>query len=163
MSVTSVEKDYDSLTITVIADFDAPIERVWELWSDPRKLERWWGPPGYPAAFEKHDLKPGGEATYSMTGPEGEVHHGLWRVSAVGSPTSLEFTDAFADTDGAAIADMPVNMVRVRLTERDDGTRMEMQSTFESREDMERLVDMGTVEGLRDAVGQMDALLVGAA
>jgi len=49
MTVTSVDKDLDDLTLTLTADFDAPIERVWELWADPRKLERWWGPPEYPA------------------------------------------------------------------------------------------------------------------
>jgi uncharacterized protein YndB with AHSA1/START domain len=159
MSITSVDKDYDNLTLTLIADFDAPIERVWELWSDPRKLERWWGPPGYPATFEKHDLMPGGEATYFMTGPEGDASWGMWRVTAVEPPTSLDFTDAFADTDGTPIAGMPVHTVRVRLTERDAGTRMELHSTFDSREDMEKLVNMGMVEGMQQAVGQMDALL----
>jgi uncharacterized protein YndB with AHSA1/START domain len=159
MSTTSVETDYDNLTITLIADFDAPIDQVWELWSDPRKLERWWGPPNYPATVENHDLSPGGEVTYLMTGPEGDTHYGVWRVTAVGSPTSLEFTDAFADEDGTPIADMPVSTVSVRLIERDGGTRMEMHSTFESREDMEKLVDTGTVDGLQQAVSQMDALL----
>jgi uncharacterized protein YndB with AHSA1/START domain len=159
MSVTSVDKDFDNLTVTLITDFDASIDQVWELWSDPRKLERWWGPPGYPATFEKHELNPGGEATYLMTGPEGDTHRGMWRVTAVDPPTSLEFTDAFADTDGTPSADMPVHAVTVRLTERDGGTRMEMRSTFESREDMDKLVDTGMVEGLQEAIGQMDALL----
>jgi uncharacterized protein YndB with AHSA1/START domain len=158
LSITSVDTDYDNLTITVIADFDAPIEQVWELWSDPRKLERWWGPPTHPATFDKHDLTPGGEVTYFMTGPEGDTG-GMWHVTAVDPPASLQFTDAFADTDGTPIADMPGGRVRVRLTERDGGTRMEMQLTSESREDMEKLVSMGTVEGLQQAVGQMDALL----
>ena len=157
MSITCVDTDYDNLTVTLIADFDAPIERVWDLWSDPRKLERWWGPPTHPATFEKHDLAPGGEATYFMTGPEGAMW-GAWRVSAVDPPTSLEFANAFADTDGTPVADMPVFMVRVRLTERDGGTRMEMHSRFESREDMERMVNMGTVDGLQQAVGQIDGL-----
>ncbi|MGH8956889.1 MAG: SRPBCC family protein [Microbacterium sp.] len=159
MSITSVDTDHDNLTITLIADFDAPIDRVWELWSDPRKLERWWGPPTYPATFEKHDLTPGGEVTYFMTGPEGDTPRGMWRVTAVEPPTSLEFTDAFADTDGTPIADMPVSKVRVQLTERNGGTRMEIHSTSESREDLEKLVSMGAVEGLQQAVGQMDALL----
>ena len=159
MSVTSVDTDHDNLTLTLIADFEAPIDRVWELWSDPRKLERWWGPPGYPATFEKHDLTPGGEVTYFMTGPEGDTPRGMWRVTAVDPPTSLEFTDAFADADGTPIADMPSSTVRVELSERDGGTRMEMQSKFASREDMEKLVGMGMVEGLQQAVGQMDALL----
>jgi uncharacterized protein YndB with AHSA1/START domain len=159
MSITSVETDYDNLTVRLIADFDAPIDQVWELWSDPRKVERWWGPPTYPATVEKHDLSPGGEVTYQMTGPEGDMHHGVWRVTAVGSPTSLEFTDSFADEDWTPIADMPVNTVSVRLSERDGGTRMEMHSTFESREDLEKWLSTGTLEGQQQAVAQMDVLL----
>jgi uncharacterized protein YndB with AHSA1/START domain len=159
LSITSVDTDYDNLTITLVADFDASIQQVWKLWSDPRKLERWWGPPTDPARVETHDLSPGGEVTYRMTGPEGDVHHGLWRITAVRSPTSLEFTDAFADERGTPIADMPVSTVTVQLTERDGGTRMEMRLMLESREDMERLLSTGVVDGLRQAVGQMDALL----
>jgi uncharacterized protein YndB with AHSA1/START domain len=52
MSVTRVDRDYDNLAITLIADFDAPIDQVWELWSDPRKLERWLGPPTHPASVQ---------------------------------------------------------------------------------------------------------------
>jgi uncharacterized protein YndB with AHSA1/START domain len=159
MSITSVDTDYDNLTVTLIADFDAAIDEVWELWSNPRKLEGWWGPPTYPATVEKHDLSPGGDVTYLMTGPDGDTHHGLWRVTAVGSPTSLEFTDAFADEEGTPIADMPVSTVSVQLTERDGGTRMEMRSTFESREDLEKWLGTGTLEGQQQAIGQMDALL----
>jgi uncharacterized protein YndB with AHSA1/START domain len=158
MSITSVDTDYDNLTITLIADFAAAIEEVWDLWSDPRKLERWWGPPTHPATFETLDLTPGGEATYFMTGPEGATW-GAWRVRAVDPPTSLEFTDAFADTDGTPIADMPVITVTVRLTKRDGDTRMEMHVTFESRQDMEKMVTMGIVDGLQHAVGQIDGLL----
>jgi len=133
---------------------------VWELWSDPRKLEQWWGPPGYPARVEKHDLSPGGEVTYLMTGPEGDTHHGVWRVTAVDPPASLEFTDAFADSGGAPLEDSPVSVISVRLLEHEaGGTRMEIRMTFETREDMERIVETGTVEGLKQAVNQMDGLL----
>ena len=159
MTVTSVDTDYDSLTITLIADFDNPIDQVWEAWSDPRKLERWWGPPGYPATVEKHALSPGGEVAYLMTGPDGDTHRGVWRVIAVDPPTTLEFDDAFADADGAPLADAPTSNVGVRLVERDGGTRMEMRMTLETREDVARIVDMGTVEGLKQAVGQLDGLL----
>jgi uncharacterized protein YndB with AHSA1/START domain len=160
LSVTSVDTDYDNLTVTLVAEFGASIDQVWELWSDPRKLERWWGPPDYPATVETHDLTPGGQVKYLMTGPEGDTHHGVLRVTAVRPPTSLEFTDAFAETDGTPIADMPVSAIRVRLVDREGGTRMEMRAQFESREDMDKWVDTGTVEGLREAVGQIDALLV---
>jgi uncharacterized protein YndB with AHSA1/START domain len=161
MSVTSVDKDFDNLTLTLIADFAAPIERVWQLWADPRRLERWWGPPTHPATMEEHDLTPGGEVTYFMTGPEGTKHRGWWRIISVDPPTSLEFTDGFADQDGTPVAHMPTTTVRVLLTEHDGGTRMELRSAFNSREQMEQLVNMGVEEGLKQAVGQIDALLAG--
>ena len=159
MTVTSTDKDFDNLAITLVADFEAPIERVWDLWADPRKLERWWGPPTYPATFEKHDLSPGGEVTYFMTGPEGDTHRGWWRVTSVDAPTSLEFTDGFADDEGEPKEDMPITAVQIRLLDHDGGTRMEIRSSFDSREQMQELVDMGAVEGLQQSVGQMDALL----
>jgi uncharacterized protein YndB with AHSA1/START domain len=159
MTVTSVDRDYDDLSITLIADFDAAIDQVWGLWSDPRKLERWLGPPGYPATVEKHDLAPGGEITFFMTGPDGDTSWGAWRVTAIDAPTSLEFSDEFADADGTPIPDMPVGKVTVQLGEHEAGTRMEMHWAFDSREEMEKWVSFGSVEGLRAAVGQMDALV----
>jgi uncharacterized protein YndB with AHSA1/START domain len=159
MSVTSVDTDYDNLTTTLVADFDAPIDEVWQLWADPRKLERWWGPPTYPSTFEKHELSPGGEVTYFMTGPEGDQPRGWWRITSVDPPRSLQFTDGFANEDGTPNEELPVINVDVRLTERDGGTRMEMRSTYASREELDKLVGMGMLEGLQQSVGQMDALL----
>jgi uncharacterized protein YndB with AHSA1/START domain len=159
MSVTSVDKDLDNRTLTLLADFDAPIERVWELWADPRLLERWWGPPTYPATVEDHDLTPGGTVTYFMTGPEGDRHRGWWRITSVEPPSSIEFTDGFAGEDGTPNPDLPTTTVRVQLTDREGGTRMELRSVFDTREHMEQLLNMGMAEGLQQAVGQMDALL----
>jgi uncharacterized protein YndB with AHSA1/START domain len=159
MTVTSVVKDFDNLTLTVVADFGAPVERVWQLWADPRQLERWWGPPGHPATVEAHDLTPSGEVTYFLTGPGGEKSRGWWRVTSVDPPTSLEFTDGFADQDGTPIAGMPTITVQVQLTEHDGGTRMEVRSVFDSREQMEWLVRVGAMELFVQAVGQVDALL----
>ncbi|MGH2380466.1 MAG: SRPBCC family protein, partial [Candidatus Limnocylindria bacterium] len=69
MTVTAVRKHPETLTMTLEAEFDASPDRVWQLWADPRQLERWWGPPTYPATFTKHDLAPGGRVEYHMTGP----------------------------------------------------------------------------------------------
>ena len=160
MTVTRVDKDFDNLNLLLVADFDAPVERVWQLWADPRQLELWWGPPTYPATVEDHDLTPGGRVSYFMTSPEGEKYRGWWQVTSVDPPKSLEFTDGFADQDGKPNLEMPISRVHMQLVEHDGGTRMEVRSAFESREDMERLVvSMEMEEGLRLSVGQMDALL----
>jgi Activator of Hsp90 ATPase homolog 1-like protein len=93
-----------------------------------------------------------------MTGPDGAMW-GAWRFTAVDPPTSLEFINAFADTNGTPVGDLPTFTVTVRLTTRDGGTRMEMHSRFESPEGMEWMVSMGTVDGLQQAIGQIDSLL----
>ena len=159
MSVTSVDKDYDNLSLTLIADFPAPADAVWELWADPRRLERWWGPPTYPATMAQHDFTTGGTVRYYMTGPDGERFHGLWNLTSVDPKSAIDLIDRFADADGVPDASMPVTTTRMRLSDHDGGTRMELSSTFDSREQMQKLIDMGMDEGLRLAVGQMDALL----
>lgn len=161
MTVTNVETDLDNLTLTLVADFDAGLDRVWQLWADPRQLERWWGPPTYPATFEEHNLSPGGSVTYYMTSPEGEKYRGWWQVTSVTPPTSLEFTDGFADQNGKPTADMPVSTVHMQLNEQESGggTRMEMRSVYATRAQMEQILEMGALEGLQLALGQMDALL----
>lgn len=159
MSVTSIDTDLDHLSLTLVADFEAPPERVWQLWADPRLLERWWGPPTYPATVEEHDLTPGGAVSYYMTGPEGDRQRGWWRIASVNPPKSLEFADGFANPDGTANDEMPVMTMHVQLTDRGQGTRMEVRTTFDSREQMEQILSMGMAEGIREAAGQMDALL----
>jgi len=162
MTVTDVQKDPTALTMTITAELDAPGERAWQLWADPRQLERWWGPPTYPATFVDHDLTPGGHVSYFMTGPEGDKASGWWRIVSVDAPHSLAFEDGFADDSGTPNQDLPVTQVRVALERLDDQhTRMVIQSTFPSAEAMEQLISMGMAEGMAEAVGQIDAILTG--
>jgi uncharacterized protein YndB with AHSA1/START domain len=108
---------------------------------------------------ERHDLTPGGEVTYFLTGPDGQRQRGWWRVASVNQPKSLEFTDGFADQNGTPVADLPTTRVQVQLSEHEGGTRMELRSFFDNREQMERLIGMGVVESFQQSVGQMDAVL----
>ena len=64
MPVTDVHQDLDNLTLTITAEFAAPVARIWRVYADPRQLEKVWGPPTYPATVVDHDLKPGGRMTY---------------------------------------------------------------------------------------------------
>jgi uncharacterized protein YndB with AHSA1/START domain len=157
--VTSVVKDPAALTLSLTSEYDAPVERCWRLWSDPRQLERWWGPPVYPATFVEHDLTPGGVVTYFMTGPDGDTPHGWWRVVEVDAPHRLEVEDGFGEHPDLA-ADLPVTRMRVTLVERaGGGTRMTIESTFPSTAAMEQVVEMGVEEGMKLALGQIDDIL----
>jgi uncharacterized protein YndB with AHSA1/START domain len=146
--------------MSITARFDAPIDRVWRVWSDPRQLERWWGPPTYPATVMEHDLAPGGSVAYAMTGPEGDRHRGWWRVRAVDPPRTLEFEDGFADADGDPSPGAPTAEIRVELSEPEGGgTQMVITAAFATVEAMEQMLAGGMEEGMAAAVGQIDALL----
>ena len=159
MTVTAVRKDTESLIMTLDAEFDAPADRVWELWADPRQLERWWGPPTYPATFTKHDLAPGSRVEYHMTGPEGDQPMGYWIIDEVQPPHRLTFRDGFRNEDGSPNTDLPGNEVHVTIEDLDGRSRMSIASIFPSTEAMEQLIAMGMEQGLTQAVGQIDAIL----
>ncbi len=159
MTVISTSRDADNLSLTLIAEFDSSPDRVWEVWEDPRKLERWWGPPGYPATFTRHDFVVGGESRYFMTGPGGEAPRGWWRIDAIDKPRRLEFANGLAGPDGEPLPDTPPMSGYVTFEAIDDKTRMTAVTRFISVEQMERMLGMGMQEGMTQAIGQIDALL----
>ena len=162
MTVTAMRKDPQTLTMTTEAEFNASAERVWQLWADARQLERWWGPPMYPATVTAHDLRPGGHVEYHMTGPSGDRHGGYWIVIAADPPRSLVFRDGFSNDDGTPNPDLPTTEGRVTIEAIGGGrTRMLIESIFASAKAMEQLLAMGMEEGLKQAIGQIDAILAG--
>ena len=161
MTVTAVHKDPAALSMTLTAEFDATPERVWQLWADPRQLERWWGPPGYPATFTKHDLAPGSHVEYYMTTPEGETPRGYWDIVEAEPPRYLNIRDGFANEDGTNSDEMPgPGVMNVTIAPVGVGrTRMTIESIFPDAATMEQLLAMGQEEGMTEAVGQIDAIL----
>jgi uncharacterized protein YndB with AHSA1/START domain len=160
MAVTAVRRDLDRLTLSVDAEFDAPPVRVWELWADPRQLERWWGPPSYPATITAHDLRIGGRVEYHLTGPAGDQPHGYWVIVEADAPGRLAFRDGLANADGSPSTAVPGHEVEVRITELGGGrTRMSIESTFPDTAAMEQMLAMGMEQGLTQAVEQIDAIL----
>jgi uncharacterized protein YndB with AHSA1/START domain len=159
MTVISVDRDPVALTLTIVAEFEATAERVWQVWADPRQLERWWGPPSYPATVIDHDLRAGGRVTYYMTESDGAKHHGWWRIIAVDPPRSLVFEGGYADESGQPNDGLPTTTVEVRLIETPEKTIMTITSRFKSIADMEQLLGLGQGEGMRLAVGQLDVVL----
>lgn len=160
MPISRIDKDTDAATMTVVAEYDSPVERVWQLYADPRQLEQFWGPPSWPATVVDHDLTPGGRVTYFMTGPEGQKSSGYWEVLEVEPPRRFVVDDGFADDSGQPNDDLPKTRMKLELQERaGGGTTMTVVSTFASPEAMQQMMGMGLEQGLREAMGQIDDLL----
>ena len=159
MPVIDVQQDLDKLTLTITAEFAAPVRRIWEIYADPRQLEKVWGPPTYPATMVDHDLRPGGRVNYIMTGPEGDKHAGYWDVISVDEPASFSFYDGFADLDFKPDPALPVSKNVYTFSEHDGGTRAVYVGTYETAEALQQVLDMGMIEGASSAINQIDELI----
>jgi uncharacterized protein YndB with AHSA1/START domain len=159
MSVTSVDKDPEALTMTVTANLDATVERAWQLWADPRQFERWWGPPGCPPTVVDHDLRTGGRITFFMVGPGGERDDSTWEIIAADPPRHLELRDADVDDDGRPNDGNAMTAMIITIDGDGDGSVMVIRIHFDSPAGMEHVLAMGIEEGMRMVFSNMDAVL----
>jgi uncharacterized protein YndB with AHSA1/START domain len=91
-----VEKE--DLVLTRV--FDAPLERVWKAWTDPRQLAQWWGPAGFTNPVCDIDVRAGGAIRIDMRGPDGTVYPMTGVFREVVAPEQLVFTSSALDQDG---------------------------------------------------------------
>jgi uncharacterized protein YndB with AHSA1/START domain len=164
MTVTSVDKSAEARTMVITAEFATSVTNVWRLWADPRLLGRWWGPPGFPATFEHHDLTPGGTITYVMSGPDGgDRFDGTWTVIEVDAPTRLVVEDAVVEEDGTPSDGNSMTRLEIDIEAVGDRTRMILTTHFDSLEGMEQAIATGAVEGMKACMSRIDVLLAGVA
>jgi len=160
MPFISSTNDLDNVTQTMVAEFPVPVARLWDAYADPRQLEKFWGPPQWPATFTRHDMHVGGESHYAMHGPNPEdVSRGYWEYLAVEPGRSFRVRDGFANPDGSRNTDMPTMEMEFRFEEIPGGSRLTVTTWFNSREELEHLLSMGMEEGGIAAMSQMDAVL----
>ena len=159
MPIKSVTSDQDALSLTVIGEYPVPVERLWEAYADPRQLERFWGPESWPATFTRHDMVVGGRSEYHMTGPDGTSAHGWWRFLTVEPARRFEVEDGFSHEDGRPNDDMPSMRMVFTFEPTASGSRLTSVTHFASLESMEQMVEMGMIEGMKSALGQLDDVL----
>lgn len=159
MPVTDVRHDVDNRTLTIIAEFAAPPTRIWQIYADPRQLEKVWGPPTYPATVVDHELVPGGRVHYYMTSPEGAKFPGYWHIVEVDEPSTLVFEAGIADEDFTPDPTMPASTNHYSFTARDGGTQAVYLSTYPTAEALETALEMGVSKGTAGAIDQIDDLV----
>jgi uncharacterized protein YndB with AHSA1/START domain len=161
MTVISVEKDPESLTMTVKANLDATVERAWQLWANPRQFELWWGPPGYSTTVVDHDLRTGGRITFFMGGTEGGRHDSKWEVIAADPPHHLELRDADVDGEGRPNDGNGMTLMAITIGERaGGGVLMVIRTHFDSLSGMQEEL-MGFEAGMRSLFSQIEEVLAG--
>lgn len=145
--------------------FAAPLDQVWAAWTQPGKLEKWFGPKGCTAESVKFDLKPGGVTLTKLSFPGAPPMYARFIYREISAPRRLVWLHAVADEKGNATRHpmaqaMPAQMLAVlELAADGDQTRMTLTKTpFEATVD-EVEAFRGMIQSMtRGWTGNLDVL-----
>ena len=156
---TIYTKDASNKKLHVTREFEAPVQKVWEAWTTPSLLDQWWAPRPWKAVTQSMDFRNGGKWFYYMQGPEGERHYCFVEYKTIVPGKSFSGIDAFADEQGNINNEFPSTDWKVVFTPNGNATKVDIDLTFASEEDMQKLVEMGFKEGFAAAHTNLDELL----
>src|SRR5438876_3388060 len=133
--------------------FDAPRELVFKAYTDPRLIERWWGPRRYTTRVEKLELKPGGAWRFLNIDADGTEYAFRGEFREVVPPERIVWTFEFEGAPGQMSIDT------VTFEEQDGRTKMTSRSVFDSPEGRDGMVQAGMEEGYRESLDRLDEVL----
>lgn len=114
--------------LRIIRMYDAPVQTVWDAWTDPEQVAQWWGPRGFTLTTHSKDLRPGGSWSYTMHGPDGVDYPNKAQYFEVEKYSKLVY-DHGANDDRPALF-----RVTVHFTEVEGKTRMDMRMALPTPE-----------------------------
>jgi len=156
---TIYSKDASNKKLKVEREFDAPIEQVWKAWTQPELLDQWWAPKPWKANTKSMDFREGGRWFYYMEGPDGTRHYCKVDYKTIVPNQSFSGFDGFCDEHGETNTELPGMGWKCVFTAVDATTRVEVEVTFASEEDLNKIVEMGFKEGFAAAHANLDELL----
>lgn len=156
---TVYTKDVPNKKIFVKREFKAPVEQVWKAWTDAALLDQWWAPRPWKAETKTMDFKAGGMWLYRMAGPDGT--HAWCRVDfeSINAPQSFKSTSRFCDENGNPDSTFPTMHWEVNFSSIEGGTRVDVTLSFDTEEEMNKIIEMGFQEGFKMGLGNLDELL----
>lgn len=93
-----LEKESNNKEVFVInRSFDAPIETLFEMWTDPEHFSKWLPPTGFNMEFLRKDIREGGTSFYSMSNGQNMIMYGRVRYLEIRRPDRLVYTQQFCD------------------------------------------------------------------
>lgn len=153
----SVDKENNS--VHVKREFAAELDLVWDAWTKPELIDQWWAPRPYQNKTKSMDFREGGRWIYCMISPENNVHWCLAEYKKIEVKKSFSGLDAFCDEEGNINTEFPRSLWKNRFSESGNNTVVDVTITYETLEDLEKIIEMGFKEGFTMALGNLDELL----
>ena len=135
----------ETKTVTITEEFDAPADLVWDAYTKPEFLDRWWAPKPFSSRTKEMDFREGGKRFYAMVSPEGQERWVLQQYKSITPKTNFKLFNTFADADENPQlpgSDWDFNFSRQNRT-----TKVHISIYNESLERLERMIELGFKEG----------------
>ncbi len=163
---TKVSKDLEQKTLSIERSFATTKEKLWQVYTDKALFEAWWGPEGWETTTKEFEFRPGGRIHYGMKCVDpnqtewfGKESWGVMEIETIDEPNMFTAKDYFCDSDGMVTPGMPAQRFVVELVEEDGQTRVINRSLVDSVEELEKLIQMGMVEGFDSQLNKLESLV----
>ena len=156
---TTITKDAANKKLHVVREFEAPVDQVWDAWTQSELLDQWWAPKPYQSVTKSMDFREGGFWLYYMQGPGGDRHWCRVDYNKIVQQKEFECEDAFCDENGVPSNTAPSMHWNCYFAPSAIGTKVSIEVNFKSEEDMEKIIEMGFKEGFTAAHGNLDEVL----
>jgi uncharacterized protein YndB with AHSA1/START domain len=165
MSATVAQKPF-----VIARTFNASREMVFDAFTKPEEMKKWWGPKGFTVISSKMDLRPGGFYHYGMLGPDGTPMWGKFVYREIVRPERIVFVNSFSDEAGGVTRhpmalDWPLRMITTFTFEDLGGGKTKLTTTsmaFEATEAEEAVFAANhdsMTQGWTGTLDQLDAYL----
>jgi uncharacterized protein YndB with AHSA1/START domain len=148
--------------------FNAPRERVFEMWKKCEHLKNWWGPRGWELPVCKIDFRPGGSWLYCMKCVDknqgsyfGMESWGKVVYHEINEPSKMTYTDFFSDAEGKENKEMPSTKVAQEFIAIGDKTKIVSRGEYASAEALQTVLNMGMIEGITQTWDRLEERLKG--
>ena len=149
--------DKQTKTVSITKEFAAELDLVWDAYTKPELLDQWWAPKPFTSRTKVMDFKVGGRRFYAMVSPEGNERWSVQQYRSITPKTNFKFFNAFADKDENL--ELPGSDWDLNFSEQDGTTKVSISIYNESLERMERLIELGFVEGAKAQLKNLEELL----
>ena len=147
----------ETKTVTITKDFAYELSMVWDAYTKPELLDQWWAPKPFTSRTKVMDFRVGGRRFYAMVSPDGSERWAVQRYKSITPKTNFKFYNTFADADENL--ELPGSDWDLNFSELDERTNVSISIYNESLERLERMIALGTVEGIKAQLNNLEELL----
>jgi uncharacterized protein YndB with AHSA1/START domain len=146
-------------TVFVNREFAAELPMVWDAFTKQELLDQWWAPKPWRSKTKHMSFKEGGRRFYAMVSPEGLEKWSIQDFTSITPKTNFKFISAFADEDERIDNQWPGSEWELSFSGQGGKTKVSIRIKNESRERMEKLIEMGFKEGFTMALKNLEGVL----